>query len=645
MKNFELFTTEAKGYSIKETAEVLGVSIATVNNWLKLKVLEIADSQHKKQILKSSVHKLKDEIISGKSEKLQARANKKHTSKKRKHNELNENITEQFLISIDSYLDDYSSDEILLSIAKIIIQKEKKQVPEKVPTWITNIENEIKSWATESKARNFLDCKLTIDDECLKASDLLGKTYQHISASSQKAKGGVFYTPSNITKTIIKSLQHKNDRVLDPSCGSGAFLIESLKMKLENKENDPLSFIYGLDIDKTAIRICRFNLLLIAKELFNGSLNIYEADSIKELSDSTSSKIPSQVEFIATNPPWGANFTLPEGSFKSINYISDSFAVFLSLSIDKLAHQGRLSFVLPESFVDVGVHSNIRKKLLSETSNIKIEKLGKVFNGLITNVVTVEGTKAPFEKNSVVELLSKEKTTLINQDKLLNDKHSTFIFNVSEHEESVLSKILKTEHKFIGKESDFALGIVTGNNAKLISSEILPGYEVILKGKDINKYKITESQQYILFDKKSFQQCAHESYFRAEEKIVYRFIANRFIMAYDDKQRLTLNSANILIPKIGIPIKVVLAILQSNIGQFLFKVKFNSIKILRNHIESIPIFIFDMNINQVIEDLVSKLIEASSTEALKLEKDLNDVIYKSLLLNEDDIEIIENFLL
>lgn len=645
MKNFELFSTQTEYYTVKETAEILGVSIATVNNWLKLKVLDVADNQNKKYILKSSVNNLKDKIISGKSEKLQARANKKHTSKKRKHNELNVNITEQFLISIDSYLNDYSSDEILLSVAKIIIQKEKKQDPEKTSTWITNIENEIETWATESKASKFLDSELIIDDECLSTSDLLGKTYQHISASSQKAKGGVFYTPSNITKTIIKSLQHKNDRVLDPSCGSGAFLIESLKMKLENKENDPLSFIYGLDVDKTAIRICRFNLLLIAKDLFTGSLNIYEADSIIELSDSTSSKIPSEVEFIATNPPWGANFTLPEGLFKSIDCISDSFAVFLSLSIDKLVHQGRLSFVLPESFVDVGVHLNIRKKLLSETSKIKIEKLGKIFNGLITNVVTVEGTKTPFEKNSVVELLSKEKTTLINQDKLLNEKHSTFIFNVSEREESILSKILKAEHKFIGKESDFALGIVTGNNAKLISSEELPGYEIILKGKDINKYKITESQQYILFDKKSFQQCAHESYFRAKEKIIYRFIANRFIMAYDDKQRLTLNSANILIPKIGIPIKVVLAILQSNIGQFLFKVKFNSIKILRNHIESIPIFIFDTNINQVIEELVSRLIEASSTEALKIEKDLNDVIYKSLFLNEEDIEIIENFLL
>ena len=78
--------------------------------------------------------------------------------------------------------------------------------------------------------------------------------------------------------------------------------------------------------------------------------------------------------------------------------------------------------------------------------------------------------------------------------------------------------------------------------------------------------------------------------YRAKEKLLYRFICNQLVFAYDDKKTLSLNSCNIVIPKIEkLQAKYILAILNSRIAQFIFNKKFDSVKILRAHIESIPI--------------------------------------------------------
>lgn len=61
-------------------------------------------------------------------------------------------------------------------------------------------------------------------------------------------------------------------------------------------------------------------------------------------------------------------------------------------------------------------------------------------------------------------------------------------------------------------------------------------------------------------------------------------------MAYDDRQMLSLNSCNIVIPKIdGMQIKYILAILNSSVSQFVYQKEFHSIKVLRAHMEHIPI--------------------------------------------------------
>ena len=61
--------------------------------------------------------------------------------------------------------------------------------------------------------------------------DLLGKTYQYCIqqfAAYEGVKGGEFYTPESIVKTIVAILKpYENCRVYDPCCGSGGMFVQS----------------------------------------------------------------------------------------------------------------------------------------------------------------------------------------------------------------------------------------------------------------------------------------------------------------------------------------------------------------------------------------------------------------------------------
>ena len=143
---------------------------------------------------------------------------------------------------------------------------------------------------------------------------------------------------------------------------------------------------------------------------------------------------------------------------------------------------------------------------------------------------------------------------------------------------------------FLKNQADFALGIVTGNNKALLKKEKEGKAELVLKGADIQKYKISPSKCFLAYEPENFQQCAKESYYRAKEKLLYRFIGRQLVFAYDSQQRLSLNSCNILIPHVpGMDMKYIMAVLNSSAAQFLYSRKFHSLKVLRAYLEQIPI--------------------------------------------------------
>ena len=157
--------------------------------------------------------------------------------------------------------------------------------------------------------------------------------------------------------------------------------------------------------------------------------------------------------------------------------------------------------------------------------------------------------------------------------------------------------------------SQWALGIVTGDNKKKVKKEIKPGLEPVYSGKHVKPFFLEETAAYILFEPETFQQCAKTEYFRAPEKLIYRFIAKYPIVAYDDRQCLCLNSANILIPDIdGIAVKSVAALLNSTLYHYYYSMKFSDIKVLKGNLQALPFPKLTPEQDCELSDLVTTLL-------------------------------------
>jgi hypothetical protein len=69
--------------------------------------------------------------------------------------------------------------------------------------------------------------------------------------------------------------------------------------------------------------------------------------------------------------------------------------------------------------------------------------------------------------------------------------------------------------------------------------------------------------------------------------------------------------------------------------------KFNSVKILKKHLQSLPIFIFSDELNIEIESLVDGYISGNSVDYKSLLNKINAIIYGAIGFTDDEIEIVE----
>ena len=194
------------------------------------------------------------------------------------------------------------------------------------------------------------------------------------------------------------------------------------------------------------------------------------------------------------------------------------------------------------------------------------------------------------------------------------------------------------------------MGIVTGDNKRFVSSEKTKNMEAVYRGKDIQRFSVETASEFIEFLPDEFQQVANLKFYRAPEKLLYRFISKTIIFSYDDRQRLTLNSANILIPKFSeFNIKVALGFLNSSVFQYIFTHKIAALKVLRGDLETLPFPLASKADYHAIEKLVNTILsnlenERDQIRASELEKKLDRKVYQIFMLTDNEINHIENSL-
>ena len=147
------------------------------------------------------------------------------------------------------------------------------------------------------------------------ARDILGQVYEYflgMFASAEGKRGGQFYTPASIVKTLVAVLNPHSGKVYDPCCGSGGMFVQSAKFieshggKLENQGLKGVS-IYGQEANPTTWRLAAMNLAIrgIDFNLGRESADTFVLNQHKDL----------RADFILANPPfnisdwWHASLT------------------------------------------------------------------------------------------------------------------------------------------------------------------------------------------------------------------------------------------------------------------------------------------------------------------------------------------------
>ena len=440
-------------------------------------------------------------------------------------------------------------------------------------------------------------------------NDLLGYIYQCLMTEGHKNIIGSYYTPPGIVRNMTERLDFSQGQTfLDPCCGSGAYL---MSLNCSNPQQ-----LFGMDRDRIAVMICRINLLIkYCDKAFVPQIYCEDFLLTQRFAD-------MRFDYIVTNPPWGAasqSGKTSHGQPERMGISGETFTHFFVRSYEMLRCGGRMRFLFPYSVLNVKTHKELRRFMLEHGNLRMITVYDRVFSGVTTDCVDIELHNCESEEAMTVCSGGRKYET---NKQWIDKTHNCAFHLMSEESHSVVELVYRHPHRTLAG-SQWALGIVTGDNNAKLRDEPADGDEPIYTGKEITAYRLLRPKKFIRFEPDHFQQCAPAEMYRAKEKLVYKFIANRPIFAFDDSGSLFLNSANILIPHIqGMSVKTVMAFLNSDLFAFLYRTLFGEIKILQGNLTQLPFAEINADTDRMITEMVDGILSGQTC----LHEDIQNVI-------------------
>lgn len=196
--------------------------------------------------------------------------------------------------------------------------------------------------------------------------DLLGRIYEYFLgefASTELQKGGEFYTPACLVRTMVEIIEPYQGRVYDPACGSGGMFVQSLKFIQRHQGNINNLSIYGQEKNPTTWKLAKMNLAIRS---IDGNLGKFADDTFhndlhKDL----------KADFILANPPfnisdWGQEKLLDDARWKyGIPPKGNANFAWVQHMVSKLSMNGKAAIILANgSLAAGGQEEEIRKNLI-----------------------------------------------------------------------------------------------------------------------------------------------------------------------------------------------------------------------------------------------------------------------------------------
>ena len=459
---------------------------------------------------------------------------------------------------------------------------------------------------------------------------------------SRRKDEGIFYTPKHITTYICKntiisylSKNHastipeliseysenlveleeriKNIKILDPACGSGAFLIQAAELLLdinleiqnlkphEEKQSklDKWSYeekiskiivnnIFGVDINEESTAITKLSLFLTMtapnKKLADLSTNIKVGNSLiedkivderafdwnKEFFDVLKGK---KFDIVIGNPPYfnikSHDVLKDSPDFKKLsNGVVNAASLFLKRGIDLLAENGYLGFIIPKSFLIVVSWSPIRDFIL-ENSLISVCDVSMAFEEVgLEQVIIIVRKRNEYAKTKI--LVNFQEINKIPQEFFIE---RGLILTSLDKEKFTLVKKIENDSINLGSISEMPRGITVKSSEYF--NEQKSGLVQVLGGTNVERFLIKDGNKrkpnrYLKTNDIRIKQKKKKVF--ENERIIYQNIASsvpKIVSTLDDQQLPTDDTLNnLIITDENYPYEYVLAVLNSKLITF-----------------------------------------------------------------------------
>lgn len=372
--------------------------------------------------------------------------------------------------------------------------------------------------------------------------------YLHFVSTELKKQLGQYSTPISIVKHILKSVNYVSSRnilskkLIDPACGSGAFLVEATRVYLNTlkKSKIPLgkrypmivSAITGIDIDPKACFFARLNLsILLTSEILEfeakygveefGPLPVYCVDTLEVFASENSNEkflygmlnftLKNQFDFVVGNPPYfkirGLGKSLKNTFSDSIYGHPNAYGLFTHTGIEMLKTNGGLGFIVPRSMLSGLYFKNLRNFIERKTSLKEITCISErknIFDRVLhgTMIISLKRKRYPDGKVNISCVQSLNETNTHNskitthRDNIIQHLNGTTVWFVADSSKTykIINRVIKNHPLLSGNEINFRAktGQIVWNRFKpLLTETVKPDTLPLVWATDIGKFSFS----------------------------------------------------------------------------------------------------------------------------------------------------------
>ena len=202
------------------------------------------------------------------------------------------------------------------------------------------------------------------------SKDLLGRTYEYCIAqfaAHEGVKGGEFYTPASVVRTIVEILKpFENCRVYDPCCGSGGMFVQSAAFVEAHQGNRNHIAVYGQESNADTWKMAKMNMAIRG---IDADFGAYHADTFHNDLHKT-----LKADFIMANPPfnlsgWGQDKLTDDVRWKyGVPPAGNANFAWIQHMIHHLAPKGKIGLVLANGALSTqsSGEGEIRRRIIED---------------------------------------------------------------------------------------------------------------------------------------------------------------------------------------------------------------------------------------------------------------------------------------